>query len=163
MDQGHGAGQARGGGHPLLVVVKQRPHVLLRQVAHLARVDLLLLEAHRRIAAVHLRRGLDEAALVAIAHVAREVVPHRFHAVAGDGEGIKAALLETGQAIAVVDRLHLQGAVPGRGLDLRRHGRRAVARIHRNAIAVGVALEHRHLAIGELVPVLLGSAGGDHE
>ena len=35
--------------------------------------------------------------------------------------------------------------------------------VHRDLVGFGVALEHRHLAVGELVFVLVDRGGGDHE
>ncbi|MCY1175667.1 hypothetical protein D9M73_159130 [compost metagenome] len=91
------------------------------------------------------------------------MVPDHFITGLGNGEGVVAALGEIRQAITVVDRgnggctffrvlVHLGRQVDG-----------AVGRVHRDLVGLGVALEHRHLAVGKLALVLFHVSGSDDE
>ncbi len=163
MDQQHVARQARRRGHLLLEEGEDVGRLALIEVGHVLRECHRLLEADRREAAVGLRGGLDDGALEVAAAVAGDVVPEHFDTVLRDREGVVAALLEIRQAVAVVDRLHVQRALPDRLVDLGRQGHRAMGLVHRDPVGFRVALEHRQLAVGELVLVLLDVLRGDGE
>ena len=163
MDQQHVARQARRRGHLLLEEGEDVGRLALVEVGHVLRECHRLLEADRREAAVGLRGGLDDGALEVAAAVAGDVVPEHFDTVLRDREGVVAALLEIRQAVAVVDRLHVQRALLDRLVDLGRQGHRAMGLVHRDPVGFRVALEHRQLAVGELVLVLLDVLRGDGE
>ncbi len=91
------------------------------------------------------------------------MVPQHLHAILRNREGVVTVTGEVFQAVAVVDRMHVQRAALDRLVDVRRQVHRAVAGVHRDLVSLGVALEHRHLAIGEFVLVLVHRRGGDHE
>lgn len=163
MGEHDGAGQARWGGHPLLDHVEHAALLVGREIGDLFGVHLLLLEAHRGVGAIHLRGDLDVAAPVVATHIAGDVVPQHLDAILRNREGVVATLLEVGQAVAVVDRLHQQGALFRRVLNGRRHRGGAMGGVDGNPVALRVALEQRQLAIAQLVAVLLGVGRGDDE
>ncbi|VVN72473.1 hypothetical protein PS687_05636 [Pseudomonas fluorescens] len=163
VHQQHVARQARRGGDRLL---EEAQHV-----GRLGRVDIrdrlghrhFFFEADRRVAAVGLRGGLGDDAAQVAAVVTGDVVPQHLHAILRNREGVVTVAGEVFQAVAVVDRLDVERAALDRFVDVRRQVDRAVARVHRDLVGLGVALEHRHLAVGEFVLVLVDGGGGDHE
>ncbi|MOA33228.1 hypothetical protein D3C78_1545070 [compost metagenome] len=92
-----------------------------------------------------------------------DVVPDHLDPVLRNRKGVVTIASEVGQAVAVVGRYHIQRAALGRLVDLGRQRRCAMARINRDFVGVGVAFEHRDLAIGQLVLVLLHGRCGDDE
>ncbi|MNG06959.1 hypothetical protein D3C84_902380 [compost metagenome] len=95
--------------------------------------------------------------------VTGDVVPDHLDTALRDREGVVAIAGEIGQAVTVIDRCHVQGAALGRLVDIRRYGHGSVGGINRDFIRLGIALEHRYLAIGEFVLVLVDGRRGDGE
>ena len=163
MHQQHAARQTRRRGDRLLEETQHVGRLGRVHVRDQLRHGHFFLEADRRVAAVGLRCGLGDDAPQVAAVVAGDVVPQHLHAILGDRERVVTVAGETLQAIAIVDRLDVQRAALDRLVDLRRQIDRAVGRVHRDLVGLGVTLEHRHLAFGKFVLVLVDGGRGDHE
>ncbi|MNQ42116.1 hypothetical protein D3C85_558130 [compost metagenome] len=161
VHQQHVTGQARRRRHPLLEV-EQHVALLARVVVlQLVAEGELVLEVHQAVGAVGLRSRLGHQTAHAAATIAGDVVPDGFQAVLRDREGVGGA--EVLQAVAAFHQFGVGGVVLG-GLDhVGRNGGRAVGLVHRHFVGVGVALEHRQLAGGQLVLVLVDVLRGDGE
>ncbi|MNJ41941.1 hypothetical protein D3C77_368870 [compost metagenome] len=156
-------GQARWRGDLLLDHVEDATLALRRKISDLRRVHLLLFEADRGIGAILLRGDLDVATPVVAAHIAGDMVPQHFNAILRNRERVIAAFLKVAHAIPAIDGLYIQRAVAGCLHHRGRYGCRAMGGIDRHAISGRVTFEQGHLALGELVPILIGVAGGDDE
>ena len=156
-------GQARRRRYLLLEVGEDVAGLADILVTHVLRHRDRFLEADRRIAAVGLRHDLNHRAGDVAAVVAGQVVPQRLHAILGQREGVVAALLEVLQTVAVIDRLDEFGAALDGGVDVVGQREGAVGLVYRDLVGIRVALEHRQLAGGKLVLVLVGVLRGDGE
>ncbi|MNP10782.1 hypothetical protein D3C76_1029430 [compost metagenome] len=163
MDQGHVTGQARWRNDFLLHVEQEVGALLRRNVRHRLREGEVLPELDDGVGAVGLRRGLGDYLREVGTAITGLVVPHHFHASLRNREGVVVRLLEVLQAIAVVDRLGIQRTDLRRVVHRLRSGGAATGRVDRNLVGVRVALEHRLLAGGQLVLVLVDVGLGDGE
>ncbi|MNF82451.1 hypothetical protein D3C84_647570 [compost metagenome] len=161
MHQQHVTGQARRRRHPLDEIEQDVFRLGLVLIGQLTRIGHFVLEVNHAEGAVGLRLHPGHQTLEVAATVAGAVVPHHFDARLGNREGVIAAVAEAREAVATVHPFGVQRAGLGRSVDLIRQPRAAVGRVHRDLVAVRVALEHRQLAGGQLVFVLLGVGRGD--
>ncbi|MCY1530626.1 hypothetical protein D9M68_658200 [compost metagenome] len=162
VHQQHVAGQARRGVHPLDEVEQGILPFRLVEIGQVGRIGNLVLEMDHGEGAAHLRLHAGDVTVDVTAAVTGLVVPHHLDAGLRDREGVVVAV-EVLQAVAAADQLGLPGAGADRLVHLVRQGRGAMARVDRNFVGIRVALEHRHLAGGQLVLVLLGVGRGDGE
>ncbi|MCY1418396.1 hypothetical protein D9M71_339550 [compost metagenome] len=163
VGQDHVAGQTRRTNHRLGDVQEEVRALLRRNVGHRLRITDLLLDLDDGEIAVGHRSGLGDDLPDVGAAVAGLVVPHHFHAVLRNREGEGTRLLEVLQAVAVVDQLDIQRAGLRRIVDRLRCRRGAAGLVHRNPVGFRIALEHRLLAGGQLVLVLVDVVPGDDE
>ncbi|MNQ79778.1 hypothetical protein D3C85_947310 [compost metagenome] len=163
MNQQHTAGHACRRGHSLLRIEQNVGAFIWLGVRHFPRKPGLDFDLHQGVIAVDLRRGLDLAIDIAVAVGASQVIPHHFQAVLGNRERVVARLLEVLQRIAVIGRFGGHRAFFHRVVHRLRCRGGALGLVHRNLVAVRVALEHRQLPGGELVLVLRDVGGRDHE
>ncbi|MCY1397788.1 hypothetical protein D9M71_128070 [compost metagenome] len=161
VHQQHVTGQAGRRRHALLEVEQHVARLVGIVVLQLVAEGELVLEVHQTVGAVRLRGRLGHQTANAAAAIAGDVVPDRFQAVLRNREGVGGS--EVFQTVATFHQFGVGGVVFG-GLDhVRRNGGRAVGLVHRHLVGVGVALEHRQLAGGQLVLVLVGVLRGDGE
>ncbi|MCY1506934.1 hypothetical protein D9M68_411940 [compost metagenome] len=161
MDQQHVARQARRRGDPLLEVEQHVARLGRVVVGQVGAEGELVLEVHQRVAAAGLRGGLGDQAAHAAAAIAGDVVPDDFQAVLRDRERVGG--IEVLQAVAALHQLGGGGVLLRRGDHRVRRAGAAVGLVHRNLVAVRIALEHRQLAGGQLVLVLVDVLRGDGE
>ncbi|MNP15956.1 hypothetical protein D3C76_1083310 [compost metagenome] len=161
MDQQHVARQARRRGDPLLEVEQHVARLGRVVVGQVGAEGELVLEVHQRVAAAGLRGGLGDQAAHAAAAIAGDVVPDDFQAVLRDRERVGG--IEVLQAVAALHQLGGGGVLLRRGDHRVRRAGAAVGLVHRNLVGVRIALEHRQLAGGQLVLVLVDVLRGDGE
>src|SRR3990167_3456508 len=121
----------------------------------------LILEVHQAIGAVRLRSRLGDQTLHAATTVAGDVVPDGFQTVLGNREGV--SLLEVLQTVTALDHLGVDCVVLRSRQDKVRHGSSTMGREHRHFVAFRITLEHRQLARGQLVFVLIDVLRSDGE
>ncbi|MNN18901.1 hypothetical protein D3C81_1321210 [compost metagenome] len=163
VDQHHAAGQTRRCGDFLLVVVKDVIALPLLDVVHQLRKSQGIVVFNNRVGAVGLRCRLGRLARHVAATVAIGVVPVDFNATFRDREWVVAGLGKMLQAVAIRRQLSSHRTFFGNVVDVLRRGRCTLGLVHRNLVAVRVALEQGQLARGEFVLVLLGVGGGNHQ
>ncbi|MCY1432065.1 hypothetical protein D9M71_480510 [compost metagenome] len=163
MHQQNVAGQACGRGHGLLEEQQHVGALVGRQVRGFLRHGHFFFKADAGERAIGLGRGLGDDATQVATPVTGDVVPDHFVAGLGNREGVVAALGEIRQAIAIVDGGYGGGALYRVLVDLGRQADRTVRGVDRDLVRLGVALEHRHLAIREFALVLLDVGRRDDE
>ncbi|MNZ55312.1 hypothetical protein D3C78_732360 [compost metagenome] len=163
VDQGHVTGQACRGNDFLLGIEQDVGAFIGGNVAHQLREADVLLELDDGVGTIGLRSGLGDHLGIVAAAIAGLVVPHHFHTILRNREGVVVRLLEVLQAVAVVDRLGGQRTFLRRVIGQLRRRATATGWVYRNLVAVRIALEHRLLAGGQLVLVLRDIVLGDGE
>src|SRR3990167_7026410 len=121
----------------------------------------LILEVNQAVRAIRLWSRLSYQALHAATTVASDVVPDRFQAVFRNRERV--SLLEVLQTVTAFDHLGVDCVVLRSRQDKVWHGRRTVSGEHRHFVAFRITLEHRQLARGQLVFVLINVLRVDGE
>ncbi|MNP02783.1 hypothetical protein D3C76_946450 [compost metagenome] len=163
MDQHHATSQARRCSDFLLVEIQHVIGLARLQATHQLRETQLVAVLDDRVGAIDLRRGLGGLAQHVAAAIAVVVVPVHLDAVLRNREWVVAGLRKVAQAVAIVDQLGRDRTFFRKVVDLLGRGARTLGLVHRDPVAVGVALEHGHLARGQLVLVLRGIGRGNHE
>ncbi|MDT4846178.1 hypothetical protein FQZ97_801930 [compost metagenome] len=163
MDQHYVAGQAGRCGDLLLVEIEDVAGLCGIHAFHVLRIAQLVIVFDDGIAAVGLGRGLGGLAQHVAAAVAVGVIPVHLDTALRNREGVVADVSEVAQAIAGIGQLGGHCALLGDGIDVIRRRGCALALVHRNLVAVRIALEHRQLAGGQLVLVLLCVGCSDDE
>ncbi|MCY1426940.1 hypothetical protein D9M71_427690 [compost metagenome] len=163
VGQQHIARKARRRRHCLLHVHELVGAFFRVHIRHLLREGEVLIHQHDGVGTIDLGCCLGDGLGVVGASIARLVVPHHLDATLGDRERVVAGGAEIGQAIAVVHQLRGHGALLGDVIDFLWRCSAALGLVHRDLVGVRVALEHRLLARGQLVLVLVDVGGRNDE
>ncbi|MNZ57997.1 hypothetical protein D3C78_759940 [compost metagenome] len=159
MDQQHCAGQARRRRHILLEVEQHITWLGRIVILDFVTEDKLILEIHQAVRAIGLWRGLGYQSGHAAAAIASDVVPDDLDTALGNRK--RYGGIEVFQAVAAAYQIGTGSVFLDRGKHRVRHGSATVSRVHRELVAVRVTFEHRDLAWGQFVLVLVDVLRGD--
>ncbi|MNY05211.1 hypothetical protein D3C86_1379230 [compost metagenome] len=163
VDQDHAAGHARWSGDLLFVVVQDVVGLPGIDAFHQLRESQFVFVLDNVVRTIGLRGSLGRNTFHVAAAITVGVVPVHLHTVLWNRERVIAGLSEVHQAVAIGGQFGGYRAFPGDVIDVLWRGCGALGLEHRDLVAVRIALEHRQLARGQLVLVLVDIGCRDHE